>query len=305
MGIKSDIEYVDSTINPEMGCDGCELYNPKLEAEDPDYTPTCYARDWVQRFAGRSKGYPAHFGKPELFPERIAQACAWSDLTGKQRPAKPWLDGKPRVIFLDDLGDTFTESLPLDWLLPHMPAIEHSPHVWLMFTKRPRRMGKFFRLYGRVPKNVWPFTSVTGPDTLKRLDHLREIDSPHLCVSIEPLFAALDIRRHLEGERKLAWVVTGFESGDNARPGHPDWARGLRDQCVEHGTAFFFKQWGEYVETDSADDYNDGLTNTLLPDGRFGNYGATLVNRGAWMKRVGKNAAGRLLDGREWSEFPV
>lgn len=304
MGIKSDIEYVDSTINPEVGCDGCELFNPKLAAADPHYKPTCYANDWVSRFAGRSKGYPKSFSEPELFPERIAQACRWSDLTGKMRPGKPWLDGRPRIIFLDDLGDTFTESLPLDWLLPHMPAIEQSSHVWLMFTKRPKRMAKFFRLYGHVPSNVWPFTSVTGPKYLRRLDALREIDSPRLCASIEPLYAEIDIREHLRGPRGLAWVVAGFESGDNARPGHPDWARNLRDQCAQYGTAFFWKQWGEYAETNSADDYEDGLTNTLLPDGRFGNYGATLLNRGAWMKRVGKKASGRLLDGQLYSAVP-
>lgn len=306
MGIKSDIEYVDSTINPEMGCDGCELYNPKLPDDDP--RQTCYANTWVSRFAGRGSGYPAHFSKPELFPERVAQACAWSDLTGKARPRKPWLDGRPRVIFLDDLGDTFTESLPLDWLLPYMPEIERSPHVWLMFTKRPRRMAKFFRLYGHVPANVWPFTSVTGPDTLKRLDALREIDSPRLCVSIEPLFAALDIRRHLEGPRPLAWVVAGFESGDNARPGHPDWARSLRDQCAEHGTAFFWKQWGEYAESNG-----EGGGVLLNPRGERLSVAYVSADElhmlaaaegSALMRSVGKKKAGRLLDGREYSEIP-
>jgi protein gp37 len=281
MGINSDIEYVDSTINPEMGCDGCELYNPKLPDDDP--RQTCYANVWVSRFAGRSPSYPARFSKPELFPERIAHACRWPDLTGKARNAKPWLDGRPRVIFLNDLGDTFTESLPLDWLLPHMPQIEESPHVWLMFTKRPHRMADFFKLYGRVPANVWPVTSVTGPATLRRLDALRQIDSPRLCVSIEPLFADLNIRRHL-ADGRLAWVVTGFESGDNARPGSPNWARSLRDQCADYGTAFFFKQWGEYqpydCTTEGGSEWDDRL------------------------KRVGKKSAGRLLDGRTWNEVP-
>jgi protein gp37 len=52
---------------------------------------------------------------------------------------------------------------------------------------------------------------------------------------------------------------------------NPEWARDLRVQCVDANVAFFFKQWGEYSATGT---------------------------------KVGKKAAGRLLDGREWSEFP-
>src|SRR5690606_38608206 len=44
----------------------------------------------------------------------------------------------------------------------------------------------------------------------------------------------------------LTWIVAGGESGPGARPMHPDWARGLRDQCKAAGVPFFFKQWGEW-----------------------------------------------------------
>lgn len=64
---------------------------------------------------------------------------------------------------------------------------------------------------------------------------------------------------------------------------HPRWARDLRDQCVAAGVPFYFKQWGEWAPSLNASD-GDGQ---------------------ALMKRVGKRAAGRLLDGREWSEFPA
>lgn len=42
----------------------------------------------------------------------------------------------------------------------------------------------------------------------------------------------------------IDWVVVGGESGPNARPMHPDWARSLRDQCASTGVPFHFKQWG-------------------------------------------------------------
>ena len=49
---------------------------------------------------------------------------------------------------------------------------------------------------------------------------------------------------------KLDWVICGGESGPGARPMHPTWARGLRDQCAESGVPFFFKQWGEWLPID-------------------------------------------------------
>src|SRR5262245_59453657 len=99
------IEWCDSSVNLEMGCDGCELWNPKERA--------CYAGHLTEKWAGKP-GFPEAFDKPRLFPERLAPALRWRDLTGTNRPDKPWLDNLPRIIFLDDMGDTFTESLPLD-----------------------------------------------------------------------------------------------------------------------------------------------------------------------------------------------
>src|SRR6202007_2869845 len=50
-----------------------------------------------------------------------------------------------------------------------------------------------------------------------------------------------------DGLRELDWVICGGESGPDARPMHPDWARSLRDQCAAAGVPFFFKQWGEWA----------------------------------------------------------
>ena len=89
---------------------------------------------------------------------------------------------------------------------------------------------------------------------------------------------------------RLDWVIVGGESGPGARPMHPDWAQSLRDQCVDAGVPFFFKQWGEW-----------------LPDGHDGNpknADGQVLNCSQAPIRVGKHAAGRLLDGREWDELP-
>jgi protein gp37 len=50
--------------------------------------------------------------------------------------------------------------------------------------------------------------------------------------------------------RKIDWVIAGGESGPGARPMHPEWVRGLRDQCAAAQVPFFFKQWGEWAPGD-------------------------------------------------------
>ncbi|MEN6536687.1 MAG: DUF5131 family protein, partial [Bryobacteraceae bacterium] len=109
------------------------------------------------------------------------------------------------------------------------------------------------------------------------------------------------------------WVICGGESGPDARPMHPEWARDLRDQCVAAGVPFFFKQWGAYEPCSGVEDENHtgfwhDPTKKLI-----------WVNRDTYkssklhlkpcpleypMQRVGKKAAGRVLDGRTWDEIP-
>ena len=110
----------------------------------------------------------------------------------------------------------------------------------------------------------------------------------------------------------LDWVIVGGESGPGARPIHPDWARSLRDQCVGLDVPFFFKQWGEWASIYDRD-FGD-------PDWRFCDLVAQDTPKGRWINlegghgfhgervcrvdRMGKKAAGRLLDGREWNQTP-
>jgi len=117
----------------------------------------------------------------------------------------------------------------------------------------------------------------------------------------------------------IDWVVAGGESGPGARPMHPDWARSLRDQCVAARIPFFFKQWGAYKavgKNGCSHDSSDGAQGPVVKlnpqrvDVWRCNICSTLHGYLAGdkpfdFKRVGKKAAGRLLDGRTWDEFPV
>ncbi len=171
--------------------------------------------------------------------------------------------------------------------------------------------------------NVWWGVSVEDrAHGLPRIDHLRAAQAHVRILSIEPLIEGL-------GAVALAGihqVIVGGESGPRSRPMHPDWVRSLREQCIAVGVPFFFKQWGEWMpgQNDAHPTQEWGIAHQ-----QDGTWGARTVRNSAsyvwwdasggmhrgfhnaadaevavWAERVGKKAAGRLLDGRTWDEFP-
>ena len=324
MGIKTAIEYCDSTINPIMGCTGCELYHPNPSKNH------CYAATLINRYKG-CKGWPKHFNLPEHFPGRLEKAIKWSDLTGKQRPNKPWLNGRPRVIFINDLSDGFCPSAsPERWLAPRLESMAESPHIWLLLTKWPKKMRLFCELHP-PPENVWPGVTVLRQKDVWRIEELLQIQASMWWLSLEPLLGAvvLDKRNfvadetywdYLQGKRgttcqhfalrpqytpSLSWVVGGGESGPSARPMHPRWARDIRDQCLAASVPYFHKQNGMYILSDGYNQWGTWLNGEFVEPSRI----QIVPHRPdlpfqPHMVRVGKKRAGHLLDGREWREFP-
>jgi protein gp37 len=182
-----------------------------------------------------------------------------------------------------------------------------------------------FQWSGLPMPNVWLGTSVENQEWAdKRIPHLLETPAAVRFISAEPLLGPLnllvpDLRREnvkvdaLYGSYGLDWVIAGGESGPGARPAHPDWFRSLRDQCEKTSKAFFFKQWGawvKYVDRDVEDpDWRQDYTRMNRSDsfrilnlaGGQGFHG----ERVHVMQRVGKKAAGSLLDERTWHEYPT
>ncbi len=108
----------------------------------------------------------------------------------------------------------------------------------------------------------------------------------------------------------LDWIIVGGESGPNARPMHPRWPRAIRDQCEAAGIAFHFKQWGAWSfdpkqRLDSPGElvWSDGCIASPGDGGVNAHCGAA-GGGGHKMQRVGKKAAGRLLDGVEHNGMP-
>jgi hypothetical protein len=98
------------------------------------------------------------------------------------------------------------------------------------------------------------------------------------------------------GRACIDWVVAGGESGPNARPIYPAWARSLRDQCVAADVPFLFKQWGAWAPVPGDDEIRPG--DMLMTSGGF-------VGTGSMMRRIGKKRAGRLLDGVLHDGYPA
>ena len=106
----------------------------------------------------------------------------------------------------------------------------------------------------------------------------------------------------------IDWVVAGGESGREARPMHPAWARALRDQCNDAAVPFFFKQWGAWAPLEKALPAQPGSPGmTAWPDGtvRFGHDVDPSVGAGISMFLGTKSITGRMLDGRTWDEVPA
>jgi protein gp37 len=267
MGLATDIEWCDSTLNLQMGCDGCELWNSARGIK------RCYAGTLTDRYGGR-KGWPKSFGEPKLFVERLAPALRWPDLTGTERPGMPWLDGFPRMIFLDDMGDTFTESLPLDWLAEPMERMANSAHIFMLLTKRANRM-RLFSEQHPLPRNVWPGVSVTSQNTASRIeDLLRVRGAGRKWVSAEPLWGPIDFSKvgklqwdvlrgwkpaHIgwpEGANtdRIELVIIGGESGTDAIPSNLTWHVEIIGQCREADVAVFEKQLGSVLHVDYYED---------------------------------------------------
>lgn len=153
--------------------------------------------------------------------------------------------------------------------------IEETPNLdWLLLTKRPQEFRKFLpKSWLETPRpNVWLMTTVEQAEYLWRIDAILETPAVVHGISVEPILGALKLPRRFLHLGTRAWVIAGGESGPGARPARIEWIRDIRDQCLQAGVPFHFKQWGAYS--------------------------AALV-------RIGKKKAGRVLDGREWDELPM
>lgn len=180
--------------------------------------------------------------------------------------------------------------------------------------------------------NVWLGVSVENQEQAdKRIPHLLGVPARVRFLSCEPLLGPVDLSAWLPQEcldcdnyilihreegtvvhddSPIHWVICGGESGHGARPMHPEWARSLMTQCYAAGVPFFFKQWGEWLDQDCMTNEQYGMIAELDPQAiggvaDFKRPSYLFPTKDSLVYRIGKKAAGRLLDGVEYSEFPA
>ena len=219
MSITTKIQWCDSTCNPTMGCEGCELWNPKTGVRK------CYAGTLHVRFGGVTKGYSPSFEELTFWPGRMAEAAGWPDLTGMTRKDKSWLNGLPQLIFVSDMSDALSAAVPFDFLEEEVVGTTTSPsghrHHWLWLTKRPDRMAQFSDMLKakgvKWPENLWAGTSITTQGTTSRVNHLLRVgdNSTVRFLSVEPQHGEIDLGQWLP---RLDWVIQGGESGAARTP---------------------------------------------------------------------------------------
>lgn len=277
MGANSEISWTDHTFNPWWGC---TRVSPACDH--------CYAETFSKRMGFSIWGDT---------PRRMLSEHNWLQPEKWNRAAAA--AGVPARVFCASMADVFECREDLDPLRERLwELIYRTPSlIWMLLTKRPHRVrhdvpaGWTHGLAGGWPPNVWIGTTVEDRTSMrKRLHHLIELPAPVRFVSCEPLLE--DLHTFLEGSG-IQWVICGGESGPHARPMHPLWVRKLRDQCVRAAIPFHFKQWGEWAPRGPA-----------LPPADGSPHFSAVANPETF-ERVGKAAAGRLLDGREWNEFPA
>lgn len=284
--MSTKIEWADAVWNPTIGCTrvsaGCQ---------------NCYAERMANRLA-QNPATPEYVGlaekgrwtgKVKCLPERLDQPLRW------RKPKRIFVNS------MSDLFHEDVPCWMVDKVFATMALCPQ--HTFMVLTKRPDRMAAYMLSWSLIgiermarelvsgdphgklvnPEqvaalvqrddaplpNVWLGVSVEDQVTAdERIPWLLKTPAVVRFVSCEPLLGPVDLYRHSPGwlgshACGISWLITGGETGPGARPAHPDWFRGLRDQCQAASVPFFFKRHG--AGNDSR--LLDGVEHNAYPEG--------------------------------------
>ena len=214
MAGRSSIEWTELTWNPVTGCTkvsaGCK---------------NCYAERMAKRLQAMGVEQHRQGFKVNLAPQALTAPYSWKS---------------PKFVFVNSMSDLFHEDVPVDYIEKVFAVMQaNNLHTYQILTKRAERL-KELSSHLTWPENVWLGVSVENQGVAYRLDLLKQVPAKVRFVSFEPLIGEVT-SLNLAG---LNWVIVGGESGPGARPMDREWVLDLRDQCLDAGVAFFFKQWG-------------------------------------------------------------
>lgn len=207
---------------------------------------------------------------------------------------KPYRVKEPSKFFVCSWSDFYIEEAD-EWRTEAWQVMRDNPqHIFQILTKRPERIKSQMPLSG-LPENAWIGISAENQRRFdERIEYLYGFEASVKYISVEPMLGSLTLGKHTE---VIDWTIAGGESGTKARPSNTDWFRQLQEECKNAGIPYFFKQFGEYVDMDTA--ISMGY-NPYRPTRKH------LIIKGVTLPfvRLGKKKAGNLLDGKKWEQFP-
>ncbi len=310
------LQLVEGCTKVSLGCDNCwSLTAANMRRFNPNPKMAARYEGTVKRAM-----VPGAMMRPSWTGRVNPQ---WQDLDKVGAARKPQVYTFWNDLFHPGVLDGFVDNV--------MGRIQlHEGHFFIICTKRPDRAFKYFsersfRGGGHFKHNLMLMTSAENQEMADlRSPLLWQIPGVLHGLSLEPMLGPVDFcQPFAQYLRELDWVVCGGETGPQARPMNLDWVRNVRDQCQAAGVPFFFKSWGEWFPALSLSG-EEGLNFWKIKGKRNDSWG-TLDLEGNWfpmttpwnsrqgddspegeyaMYRVGKKAAGRLLDGRTWDEMP-
>lgn len=311
MSETTKIEWCDSTFNPWIGC---TRVSPACD--------DCYA---ARSTPARALGVA--WGPGEERRRTSASNWALPKRWNAQADAFQAKHGRRQRVFCASLADVFDNQVPPEWRAELFALIDQTPQLdWLLLTKRIGNVPRMLEAPGMqkcgLPANVWLGATICNQEEADRdIPKLLVVPAAVHYISYEPALGPVRIRdhwliHHHPGDAAIDWVICGGESGPQARPMHPDWARNLRDQCHATGVPFLFKQWGEWIPYEHSaqppylhSQHGREIDGHALPDFESEDGQIQREWHCDWAeqilaRRVGKKAAGRMLDGVEHNGFP-
>lgn len=297
MAENSAISWTRHTWNPWIGC---TKISPACDG--------CYAEALMDNRLGK-----AQWGN---HPRVRTGAHTWSDPERWQRKAEK--AGDRPFVFCASLADIFDNQVPAEWRADAFDVMRRTPNlVYLLLTKRPQMIVKLSDAAGGLPANA---ALGTTAEDQKRADQnlpalkVAKIELTPIFTfgSFEPLLGPVVIPPAFMPD----WIIAGGETdqgGHKARPTHPDWIRGLRDQAATADKPFHLKQWGEWVPQLGSVDLPDNPEISRYQWAEWDGEEWDYWDRPMWcdqmdpdhsMIRAGRKRSGRLLDGATHDAFP-
>jgi len=275
----SKIEWCDKTWNWLVGCSRM----PNDPACVNCYAATAAASPRLQQFS-QYQGVQNWDGTVNFAESQLYKPLEWKS---------------PQRIFTCSMSDVFHSNVPDEWRDRAFAVMAvKSQHTYQVLTKRTVRMLDYFsnpelgkrwirvieedkklmtspclgHLFNELEESVvlsqlWLGTTATCQKTVgDRLPILDKLSRKGFTtfVSVEPLTEAVNLGLDFPGY-KIHQVITGAESGKNARSMKQEWVRSLRDQCLMSNVAFFYKQ--DFVRSRKVSlPKLDGATWTQFPE---------------------------------------